>query len=90
MIFGLLDVTMSPQTNYFKFGRHQDTSKNTSNRSRNMVEHIVFGNSKSWNSDILKMLEKADTRNPVDPSIAILKIFDMGSIFSRKHEMKFR
>ena len=77
---------MTPQTNYFKLWRHQDTSNN-SRKTELFWEILCLEISKSWTWENLKILEKVPPTNPEDPSDLFLKILKMGSISSKKHEM---
>ena len=84
MIFGFLDVSMTPKTNYFYLWRpmHSKYAKNDPK-----ALNKLFPKSHCSTTVILNMLEIRVPKHLEDPSNKFLRILNMGSISSRKHEM---
>ena len=57
-------------------------------KSMEHLKILILQTSKCWQSMILEIVDKTGAGNPDDPSNKILRILDMRSTSTRKHEME--
>ena len=89
MISGFSEVSMTPKTNMIHHWRHQAPPNNQRRNPQCFFENIITGNFRMSEHDNFESFGNDGAKNPDDPSNKFLKIFDMGSISPRKHEMEF-
>ena len=87
MISGVLDVSMTPKTNYFYLWSNQDTSKNL-RKIPNHFQIIISDNRKISDIEDFENFGKDGHQQIMKIRLIFLKNLNMGSISSRKHEMK--
>ena len=87
LISGLSDVSLSPKTNIIYLWGPQDTFKTHENPKAFLKSSILI-HSKSSKIVVVCFFagEETGAENPDNPSNEFLKILDMGSISSTKHE----
>ena len=89
MIFGFLNVPMTPETNYISRWRHKMASKNQ-RKSQMFLERYYVGNLKFLNIEQIENVGKDEHRVIPEISLIIsLKILNMRSTFIKSHEMEF-
>ena len=77
---------MTPKTKITYLWKPQDTLKN-SKKSPIISKHIIWESQNVEHRKLWTTSKRRTPTNPDDPSNQFLKILDMGSIASRKHEM---
>ena len=91
MIFGLWDVSMTPQTNIIYLMRHRNISDNL-RKSQICLESSIFINLKISETQQFETSENAGTETSPRSAwkiFKILKILNMGSISSKNTKCKF-
>ena len=88
MISGYSNVSFHPNTNIIYLSKPQETSSNP-RKAHIFGKYSFLEIAEARKSNFCKSWTSRAAENPDDPSNNILKILDMGSISSRKHEMKF-
>ena len=89
MISGFSDVSPSPNTNTIYLLRPQDTSTNPGKIQCTFKKYSFYKYQNFKTQQMKRLIWKRQApTNHEDPSYTFLKILDMGSISSWKHEME--
>ena len=89
MVFGFWHVSMTPKINSVYFGTNQMT-QNNSWKSRNVLGNYSFGKSQLLGNRKLIKFGKGGAWKILKVRLTFVKILNIGSISSNKHEMEAR
>ena len=86
--FGIFEPVPEPRNLLFNIFGNTKTPKLNRENPWNMFRTYYSYKYKKWKSIMLSIWEKTGAENPSDPSNKILRILEMRSISSWKHEME--